>query len=359
MLLIIFGAGASFDAVDPDVAYFSRKFQPPLASDLFGKRSDFNSFANSVPQVKNIIQVLRQAAAEKKDVEDELERLSTRPRLDQRARELLGLRFYIHHVMVECSNWAPDDWTNYRAMAYALDSWQAEVDDRSRDVLIVTFNYDRLLERGFGAVYGRTFESFGHYTNSPGVQIVKLHGSIGWGREVARRWAFRGETPSVAAFLNNATRADLDLRPDVRDDYPNDDSLKLVDVRESRSAASGELREVEATLVVPAIAVPTRAKLEFECPSSQVRLMEQLLPAVSKVLMIGWRGGEEPFLHSLATLNAVPRQYVAVGGSDKGIDTLKRRLATAGVCSTSDVEGDPTGFSAYMRNGRFEEFLRS
>src|SRR5208337_688690 len=53
--------------------------------------------------------------------------------------------------------------------------------------------------------------------------------------------------------------------------------------------------------IVPAIAIPVQTKTEgtFEWPDSHRRYFEELLPQVTKILIIGWQGKEAHFLNLL------------------------------------------------------------
>lgn len=335
MLLIIFGAGASFDAIEPAVSDVPSSFRPPLARELFANRPDFNYYVNTTPYVKNIVQALRFAVAANRDVEEELERLAARPPAETRIKELVALRYYVHAVMAECGKWAPDDMTNYRHLAYVLESWQAEHPAADRHVMIVTFNYDTLLERGFTAVYGRFYQSHGDYTSDPRVHIIKLHGSVGWGRATEKVFGFP-QTVSLEAFLSDI-RGELELQPSIRADFAG--GLQLVDQENYLGGA------VTGRVVVPAIAIPVRTKIQYECPSSQIDLMKRRLKDATRVLIVGWRGGEEGFLRSLAAELPKGVPILAVT-SERGLEALRSNLARAGVCAPDEVRPSVGGLAS-------------
>jgi hypothetical protein len=47
---------------------------------------------------------------------------------------------------------------------------------------------------------------------------------------------------------------------------------------------------------LPAVAVPTLRKSIFECPPIHLQVLQEQLPKVDRVLVIGWRAQEETFL---------------------------------------------------------------
>src|SRR5207244_6413216 len=51
----------------------------------------------------------------------------------------------------------------------------------------------------------------------------------------------------------------------------------------------------------PAIAIPVETKRSFECPAEMLEGLVELLPFVSKLLIIGWRATEAHFLSLLKT----------------------------------------------------------
>jgi hypothetical protein len=51
-------------------------------------------------------------------------------------------------------------------------------------VCIVTFNYDTMLEAALPTV-GLNIRSIGDYVAGTKHKVIKLHGSVNWGREVA------------------------------------------------------------------------------------------------------------------------------------------------------------------------------
>lgn len=45
--------------------------------------------------------------------------------------------------------------------------------------------------------------------------------------------------------------------------------------------------------------IPVESKLSFECPSAHVKALQSFIPEVRKILVIGWRATELPFLELL------------------------------------------------------------
>jgi hypothetical protein len=180
MLMVVLGAGASYDSVDPNIAgsQVDTTWKPPLADELFATR--FRSFIDRFPAVTPIVPELR-ALAPDESLEMKMEELHAAaaeypPLLSQ----LAAARFYLQAVIGTCGNsWhsAANGTTNYVRLLTYLDRWRHRHDER---VLIVTFNYDAMVERALSIVPGRPINSLGDYIAWEDYRFVKLHGSVDW-----------------------------------------------------------------------------------------------------------------------------------------------------------------------------------
>jgi hypothetical protein len=106
MLLVIFGAGASFDSVDigshPGV---NADYQPPLADDLFDPR--FKRLVEMFPQLTGILDRVRgiqRGTTPERVLEDLQGEADKYPIRDQ---QLTAARFYLQHVLFNCgASWS-------------------------------------------------------------------------------------------------------------------------------------------------------------------------------------------------------------------------------------------------------------
>ncbi len=103
MLMVIFGAGASFDSVPhrpPGMSFHEREYRPPPANELFGDRPQFASAMEQFPKCLALIPHLRKAGI---SVEQELEKLQTEAEEDpERHRQLAAIRYYLHFLLWDC-----------------------------------------------------------------------------------------------------------------------------------------------------------------------------------------------------------------------------------------------------------------
>ena len=110
MIMVIFGAGASYDAVPSRPAtnaQYSCAFLPdrmPLANELFLDLDRFTAWIRSFPQCKPIIPYLR-SPTPGVTLEQVLQTLQEEGKTDpERQRQIAAIRFYLHGVIWECED---------------------------------------------------------------------------------------------------------------------------------------------------------------------------------------------------------------------------------------------------------------
>ena len=110
----------------------------------------------------------------------------------------------------------------------------------------------------------------------------------------------------------------------------------------------------------PAIAIPVEKKRSFECPAEMLEQLVELLPGVSKLLIIGWRATEAHFLGLLgARLMGLKRgvQLYIVAGP-RPDEEIKVRICRALLNNPpSSTSVDPGGFTEFIVSRRAEQFL--
>ena len=60
-----------------------------------------------------------------------------------------------------------------------------------------------------------------------------------------------------------------------------------------------KLGETQLESLFPALAIPVEAKQEYECPDDHLQALNECLPKITKLLVIGWRASEDQFLDLL------------------------------------------------------------
>ncbi len=302
MLMVVFGAGASYDSIDvkpPDTGnpgwVIDEEFRPPLAKDLFGFRGLFADAMARFARLHPIVPLLRHAGT--RNIETVLRELQDEAEVyPERRRQLMAVRYYLHFVIWECElKWksVAKQVTNYKSLLDQINRWRKP----DEMVALVTFNYDTLLEDAMSVV-GPTLSQLDDYiSGNTGFKIFKLHGSINWARLV--KGPIPADNPNAWWFAADHIDRAADL--EITDEFIRTDERPC-------GSWNGKVR------LVPAIAIPVEKKASFECPQTHLRELERLLPQVDKIALIGWRATENHFLELLARHLKGPIKAQVVAG---------------------------------------------
>ena len=362
MLLVIFGAGASYDSsrafppiapraanqnfgTPPPPPDEGEAWRPPLAAELFhDNKQRFGEIVARYPRLHPILGRLREPL-NGRSVEEELQSLQDEAEAyPEGKRQLLSVRYYLRDLLAEVTeNWLKRTrLTNYAPLIDQILRFRTD----SESVCLVTFNYDVLLDRALTS-FGYNPQSLDHYFDAhPTLKLFKPHGSVDWARFV-------------------------DAPPDSRFGPPQlieqADTIKLSDDYLVSNATDPHQLYKYNRPILPAIAIPVQTKSEdtFEWPPRHRAYLEELLPSVTKILIIGWQAREAHFLQML-------REKLPMGG---------RRVAHILVVGKNSADAKATlhffaselgqsgynqshsyanaGFSQFVANREGEAFLRA
>jgi SIR2-like domain len=315
MLMVVFGAGASYDSsstyppgatisVTGESAEFARLneyHRLPLAKDLFANRPTFINAIDEFPQCKPVVSRLRDPAVTsgRASVEARLREIEEEAKTYVRGKqELAAIRCYLTRVISVCeAHWR----NNTRGITNHLSLLREIRRTHTTDepVCLVTFNYDTLLENALVELDPQfEIKRMEDYTRRPALfRLFKLHGSVNWGREVDIS-GFPANLnmtnpPSVLKYLiENATEQQITDRFAIC--HPS--SMGLADGR---------------VPVFPAIAIPVEKKSMFECPNYMIEELKSVLPHITEMILIGWRATEEHFLELLKQ-HLKPGVYISI-----------------------------------------------
>ena len=285
MLMVIFGAGASYDAIPshPAGVIPDREERLPLAKDLFADR--FMQWTDDFPECKFIIPRLQRVP----NVESELERLQTEAEAyPPGLRQLAALRFYLQCMIYNTEkSWTKTgrEITNYKTL---LDDIK-RARGASETTILVTFNYDLMIEHALRSIDVQ-INDISDYVKDSTFKLIKLHGSVDWCRQVLEPAInTRGVDQLGAAqrVVENAVHLKLGPYHRIVGSPPHGFIDYQVGGTPGVSAA------------YPALAIPVETKKDFECPGEHLAALLNFIPKVTKILVIGWRGAEVPFRHLL------------------------------------------------------------
>lgn len=353
MHLVIFGAGASYDSLPSLPPTGVRDpCRPPLASELFlTGNAVVERSLSKFPQCGPIVPYLRNA--ELGTVEEQLRTLQRESESDaERRKQICAIRFYLQDVVYNFDNvWAAAGGiasTNLNVLLDQLRRKRAE-----GPTLLATFNYDRTIERACERS-GWFFPSMDNYVNRDDFKLFKLHGSVDWGRSVdsAAVMNLLGLNDTWRGQLHNLGTIDP-----TRMWQTMIDSVDLISVGTRIDVTIGGTpvcrikNGAAADFAYPAIAIPVEEKSAFECPEEHVRQLEECLPKVDRVLVIGWQAAEEHFLKKLDRIPPTAKTLIVNGrGPTRHI---VRQLSKAGLrCEVAEK-----GFTEFATSREAEEFL--
>jgi hypothetical protein len=357
VLLVVFGAGSSFDSVPhlpaPPRSHTEQHWQerPPLANQLFDTRTIFVELMEQFKDCQPLVPLLRQPgiSIEKKLAEFQAQS-STFP---QAHRELNAIRFYLHFALWDCQ----DRWrtkhrgiTNFAVLLREIERWRFE---KKEQVCFVTFNYDTMLEEAMSHFLRLHVGTIGSYITLPDYALFKLHGSINWGLEV----------DGIAHPGNNVP-------------YPYQNLIQMVTpgshflTKKYRICDRVMSSMPDRVVLFPALSIPVEKKDEFSCPPEHIIALEGLLPRVTKIITIGWRATEAEFLQRLKFSRQMPydnipaaMKLMVVTGTQNGAEeTVKNLIDVGGHTPALFEETIPvtTGFTGLINDlGRLGVFLRS
>src|SRR5216684_6325938 len=134
MLMVIFGAGASFDSCPtypPDYAgtviggdSLNKYYRPPLANELFENRPIFADAIRHFPQCQPIVPRLRSLRGE--TLEAVLEDLQAKSTSYPRgAQQLAAIRYYLQFVIRQCEN-------SWRGVVKGVTNYKSLLDEIER-----------------------------------------------------------------------------------------------------------------------------------------------------------------------------------------------------------------------------------
>jgi hypothetical protein len=335
MLLLILGAGASYDAIPtiPVQYHQQHQYRLPLANHLFDRR--YHSYLENFEQGIPIIPYL-QALPSGLTVEKALQQLQEETVFHKdRFSQLLAIKFYLQHLISELET----RWTN--AGNGVLNHWTLMDQVRSvlgdQPVITVTFNYDRIIDKVLER-YGRRFETVEDYVRSNNYPLFKLHGSVNWGRRIESTKLFSGDW-----------KKDLkQLIDDAESLMPSRHFVLVENVHTHAFAERG---------LYPAIAIPLESKTDYECPSDHISDLTQMLHDVDRVIIIGWRAADKPFVELISQIIKRDLIFFIVCGSEEDINETISNLNAVEINGT--FHRDASGFTNATLARVFEKFLRS
>jgi hypothetical protein len=354
MLMVIFGAGASYDSsatLLPSNSLGSSR--PPLAKELFDTQR-FGGYIDKFRQCRPLISYLQGSGP---DVEQELEKwqnkASDRP---ERLSQLWAIRYYLQDMLSVCTY----DWlkeihgvTNYTTLLHEIDD-----ERRGEKVCLVTFNYDYLLEEALSSLKIRLTSIRDYMAGN--YLLVKLHGSINWARKVAN---FQVDTSKnqeqvVSDVIDLGPRLFFDSEPQMISEI-TDTSPRLKRLPEQPYFSIPLIDRRDNPPLFPVLSIPVEHERGFECPAEHVQVLEEILPTVTKVLVIGWKAGDDLFRDLLIKKMGQAERITIISSNQASATKIATKIQNVGVKSSQYLSSKAEGFSEAITQGETQAFLKS
>ena len=325
-LMVVAGAGASHDSVDlatTRLGAITASGRPPLARELFADPSGvggrlLETYADAIVVVAEI-----RAAAERRDFESVLAEYAGRRAHARAARQLLATRYYLRNVIAAGEK-------RWLRECHGVTNWCLFLDILERsyadDVVLVTLNYDTLIEHALTTVFGWSVSDLSSYTQGQ-YALLKLHGSVDWCRVV-----------------------DLAREPDLASEDRIIASADRILPAVTRQIAHASESDTTDRVVIPAIGIPFSPDDATECPADHETFLRDRLASVERVIAIGWSGASAWLLKTLADRDCGLRDNVPFDIVCEDEDaTLRtaRNLHDAGL--HAELRQFPEGFSGLVR----------
>jgi hypothetical protein len=309
--LVVTGAGASAFCLKRKYEYGALTTHfPPLTKDLVARLQPYGG------RCRRLLSRIDLALSEEPHIgfEPALKRimaLNTKPEIDTELLELLDAIQKLMRLADDIGQQTPTLYTD-------LVAW---LTGTTRRTTFVTLNYDRLLDF---AIADHGLSGWDRYADpARSTSLYHLHGCSNWrmhrpepGRPLKGEWKRNG----------------------------GDDSLYLETSKSDNRAGSWR----------GAIALPIDGKdrSNIVCPKELLDQLEQDLPAVTDIIVIGWRGADTHVVELLAEhmMLGEVRSIHLVAASTDGTDEMTKNLAPLMKGSRAMVRpfSHPDGFLGYL-----------
>lgn len=338
-LLVIVGAGASFDCLGSDVsddeilqvpglpALLAAQCRPPLAAQLADPSPLGNRTLGKWHKARPVVDSLRR---EMLHADDDARAPSLEQALrvyQDRSKEilkhelhLLTFRFYLQDLLWRATSYMMCDElaggvTNYLSLLSECMRWVSRGD---RCIVFVSFNYDLLLERALESYGILNSERIDSYVEDETVTLLKPHGSIQWAWRVGPNQEHISQTFDPYRHGAESVRQALH--------YGVDDSQLAIFHHAPHERDIDVSRRISVAMV-PALALPIEGKSEFIWPLAQSERFRSLEGGkVTRLLTVGWRGAESHFLDRLKAVISPSARALVVAKDGVESEEVARHL---------------------------------
>lgn len=336
-LCVITGAGASSGVAGATTASSSlinNDWAPPLTRDLFQSRpNSFDPILRSYPQVNPLVHRIRSATRRGESLEELLSKIYNSGNRHEK-RQLKYLTYFLRHLFTGISgNYIKGGPSHY-------DGLVDQILRRNIEVLFLTLNYDLILEKALESFDSVHFDEVqGYIPKGRQWKLVKLHGSVNWGRKLLKQ---------PTHLTNHLSRHIEPIIDELDLDSGLDKQITIV--------AGDALPNPGGSLAYPVMMIPIEDKYEFVCPVEHVHKAEEFLKTCPNFLVVGCSMKDQDICDLLGKNVSKVSKLLVNGSSDQDCQDTQSRIRAIRVFSQS--AGFYTGgFDRLMISGHLETFL--
>jgi hypothetical protein len=321
-LTVIIGAGASYDCATPGVLT-DVDYAPPLVTGLFrGGRKVLEILHRYRRAEAAAADIRRLAARGSLVIEDHLrDHLLRSPHLWER-QQYREIPFYLQDLLFTASS---------GAFAIQADNYDSLLNQVMRldEVTFISLNYDTLLDDCLRA-RGRIDRMEDYIRLDRSWALVKLHGSVDWGRQVTTQFQYTANTLRSQPDLY--LDAVADLGDTLADHLTPNFFLRRVEPGLGNHDRPTQLASIrvdgDARLYYPALSAPLGADDELSCPPDHQEFLRSTLQRQDSVnlLIIGYSGLDQEVISFLRASGRSPGKVLIVNPDEQRGRELAREL---------------------------------
>ncbi len=338
-LTVIIGAGASHDCVEAGVTDFNENYRPPLTKDLFSYKDSFNRILKSYPKAEALSDEIRTKLSNKNvSLETLLKELQSERDLELK-KQYWQIPLYLQELLGTVSNhFVHTGATKFDRLIKVI--WKSGFEK----VILLTLNYDLFIEKALQSFGYQFHDSPSYITKNKKFSLIKLHGSVNWGRKLLNSV---NTTGSAVAILDS-----------LQEDLKLGSGIHVLRGYEDRH------RFTDGHFYYPAIAVPVEGKGEFVCPKEHLQAVSTFLMSCTNFLVIGFSGSDQYVLDQLKLVSDVDTLMIINEDKKPAQEVFEKLIRTNHKFfrrrrhkNRNPLYTD--GFKNFVRNYELERFLQT
>ena len=336
-LTVIVGAGASYDCVDSSITTVNDGYRPPLTIDIFDPHDEFNEILNNYPKAEGLSDEIRtKLQGGTKSLESLLKDLESETDL-QLKKQFWEIPLYLQELLGTISEkYVTYGGTKFDTLIRAI------LKSNFENVLFLTTNYDLFIEKALEKFGYRFEDKFSYIPKDKKISLIKLHGSVNWGKKILNAISVTSETKIVNVLDSISDELKLDQEICLLKGYQEKWRIKITD---------------HIVVYYPTIAVPIEGKTTFLCPRECLERASMHLMGCTNFLFIGFSGLDQSILDLFKLVRGVDKIKIINGTPGAGREMLIKlhRTNEAFLEREETIYGD--GFNEFVGYGKLDKFL--